>query len=296
MTDEDIYNMSSMVDGLEEDTSTNNTTTQESQNTDSVSADNYTLQLAKEDFVKFSNALGLIQDICNDCDIHEGVIRCRTNDHKNMIKMDLSSILGARNISFSGLKNKLSLLSTFNLVAEGTTDTSVLLESNDSNFEFSDALSRLIIRRPISSYLENVYLTDDEYASINSSINREDAVLFNVTINVMEKKRISRLCDAFCSNSVTFEFEGNTAYYTTQTTSKDNVSKTSQSINLLKTLTGKKTNINNLAFALDTSSNLEITCYQIGNEYCMFKSKIEYFGIPIEILSKSRIVDTNDDN
>lgn len=260
-----------------------------------VSADNYSLPLTKDNFVKFNSALGIIQDICNDCDVKEGKIRCRTNDHKNMILMDLSSIIGARNISFSGLKNKLILLSTFSLIADGTTNTDVLIEANDSNFEFSDSVSKLIVRRPVASYLENTYIEDEEFETINSSINREDAVLFNVTINGMEKKRISKLCDAFCSNTVTFEFNGNTAYYSTQTSSKDNVSKTAQTINLLKTLNNKKTLINNLAFVLDTPSNLDITCYQIGTEYCIFKSNLNYYNIPVTIYTKTRIVDINDE-
>ena len=260
-----------------------------------VSADNYSLPLTKDNFVKFNSALGIIQDICNDCDVKEGKIRCRTNDHKNMILMDLSSIIGARNISFSGLKNKLILLSTFSLIADGTTNTDVLIEANDSNFEFSDSVSKLIVRRPVASYLENTYIEDEEFENINSSINREDAVLFNVTINGKEKKRISKLCDAFCSNTVTFEFNGNTAYYSTQTSSKDNVSKTAQTINLLKTLNNKKTLINNLAFVLDTPSNLDITCYQIGTEYCIFKSNLNYYNIPVTIYTKTRIVDINDE-
>jgi hypothetical protein len=286
--------MATVVDEAPEATETVEQSSNNTQITD-VSSDNYSLPLTKDNFVKFTSALTIIQDICNDCDINEGKIRCRTNDHKNMILMDLSSIVGNKNIAFSGLKNKLTLLSTFSLVAEGTTNTDVLIEANDSNFEFSDSLSRLIIRRPIASYLENVYLTDSEFSTINESINREDAVLFNVTINSMEKKRIAKLCDAFCSNTVTFEFCGNTAYYTTQTSSKDNVSKTAQSINLLKTLENKKTLINNLSFVLDTPSNLDITCYQIGTEYCMFKSSLNYYGIPVTIYTKSRIVDTNDD-
>ena len=292
MTDEEIFGAMAAVNGEVNANSTNEASTAVDEN----NADSYSLPLSKDNFVKFTSALGIIQDICNDCDIKEGKIRCRTNDHKNMILMDLSSIVGSRNIAFSGLKNKLSLLSTFNLVADGTTNTDVLIEANDSNFEFSDSLSRLIVRRPIASYLENTYLTDDEFETINNSINREDAVLFNVTINSMEKKRISKLCDAFCSNTVTFEFTGNTAYYTTQTSSKDNVSKTAQSINLLKTLENKKTLINNLAFVLDTPSNLDITCYQIGTEYCMFKSNLNYYNIPVTIYTKSRIIDTNDDN
>lgn len=284
MTDSDIL---AAMGSVEEDSA------QVSDN-EQVSADNYSLPLSKDNFVKFNSTLTTIQDICNDCDIHEGKIRCRSNDHKNMILIDLTSIIGQRNITFSGLKNKLSILRTFNYIAEGTTDTTVLVEANDSNFEFSDVMSKLIIRRPIPQYLENVYITDSEFEQINQSFNREDAVLFTTTINGTEKKRIASLCDLFTSNTVTFEFNGDTACYSVQTSSKDNLSKTKNSVAVTREISGKKTLINNLAFTLDTPSAIEITCYLIGTEYCMFRSNLNYFGIPVTIYTKSRIVDMND--
>ncbi len=283
MTDEEMMSSVATLD----DVATENAQTD---------ADRYQLPLTKDTFVKFSQALGLIQNICNDCDIHGGVIRCRTNDRKNAVIMDLTSIVGARNIAFSGLKNKLLLLGTFSLVSDNSADSSVLVESNESNFEFSDAISRLIIRRPISTYLDNVFIDDDDFAAIDNAANREDCLLFNTTINSMEKKRIAKLCDIFGSNTVTFEFNGDTCQYSTQTTSKDNVSRTTQTITLLKQLEGKKTLLNNLSFVLDTPSDLTISCYVVGNDYCMFKSTLNYFGIPITLYTKTRIVDMNADN
>lgn len=285
MTDEEI---ASVMGSVSENNDTNVSLN------DQVSADSYDIVLNKDDFIKFTKCLDILSSICNDCDIREGKIRCRTNDHKNMILMDLTSIIGNRNISFCGLKNKLSLLSTFNFVNEGNVDNSVVIEANDSNFEFSDSISRLVIRRPIATYLENVYLSDDDFESINHAINREDAVLFNVSINNMEKKRIAKLCDVFCSSTVTFNFNGNIANYITQTSSKDNVSETTQQIPLLREINDKKSSINNLSFVIDSNSDMVVTCYMIGTEFCMVKSQLEYFGIPIQIYTKARIVDIND--
>lgn len=289
MTDMDMLDsMSSVI----EDGGTETTESTEQQ---TVNSNNYSLPLTKDSFIKFSSALGILQNICNDCDIHEGKIRCRTNDRKNVISMDLTSILDSRNITFSGLKNKLLLLGTFNLTVDGSTDNTVLIEANDSNFEFSDSISRLVMRRPIASYLENVYIEDSEFNDIISSTT-EDSVLFNVTINSVEKKRISKLCDVFGSNTVTFEFLNDICKYSTQTSSKDNVSKTSQSIQLRKDIGTKKTLINNLSFILDTPSNLDIVCYMIGTNYCIFKCNLNYYGIPIELYTKSRIVDINEND
>lgn len=286
MTDMDMLDSMSSV--LEDNVESTSQTTE-------VNANNYSLSLSKDSFIKFSSSLGILQNICNDCDIHEGKIRCRTNDRKNVISMDLTSILDSRNITFSGLKNKLLLLGTFNLTVDGSTDNTVLVEANDSNFEFSDSLSRLVMRRPIASYLENVYIDDEEFGDIVSSAT-EDSVLFNVTISSVEKKRISKLCDVFGSNTVTFEFLNDICKYSTQTSSKDNVSKTSQSIQLRKDIGTKKTLINNLSFMLDTPSNLDIVCYLVGTNYCIFKCNLNYYGIPIELYTKSRIVDINEND
>lgn len=266
--------------------------------TNQVDADNYTLPMSMENFKKFLSALQIIQNICGDCDICSGNIRCRTDDHKNIVMMDLTSLLNERNLSFSGLKNKLAILGTFSLVQQttGTVPTTnsvgdVLIEANQSNFEFSDSISHLIIRRPVRQYLTNVYIEDDEFSNINSCENRQDAVLFKTTVSIIERKRIAKICEVFGSNSVAFEFNGDICKYSTETSSKDNVSKTTASIPLNTHITGKKTLVNNLAFILDSTSDLEITCYLIGTEYLQFKFSTKYYGLPITIITKSRIVE-----
>lgn len=257
---------------------------------------NYTLSLDKDKFTELTSSLGLIQNICGDCEINHGHIRCKTDDHRNLIMMDLTNILGEKNIAFSGLKNKLALLSTFTLVPDlNGTENCILIQANESNFEFSDNMSELIVRRPVSQYLNNVFINDEDFQAISNSIIREDAVLFRASISSIEKKRMAKLCDAFCTNSVIFQFDGDTCSYYVQTTSKDNVSKTAQVIPLNSTIQGKKIDFNNLAFMLDTPSNLNITCYSIDNSYCMLKSEIDYYTIPITILTKTRIVDINND-
>jgi len=288
MEDVSIEQMSSLVEMEENTTESVSTPSQ-------INPDNYSLPLDRSNFTKLTNALTLIQGICSDCEISEGNIRCRTDDRKNLISMDLTSILDQRNIAFSGLKNKLILLNTFSFTSDtNENDNTILIEANQSNFEFSDSTSRLIVRRPISSYLNNTYVNDEDFSTIANSV-REDAVLFRLTINNMEKKRLSKLCDAFCSNSIIFEFNGDTCNYYVETTSKDNVSKSVQNINLNRSIEGKKTLVNNLAVVLDIPDNLEITCYLVGENYCMFKSELKYFGIPVTILTKSRIVDINND-
>ena len=269
------------------------TTVQSGVSTPQTSSGNYQIQLTKDNFVKFSNALTIIQNICNDCDIVNGHIRCRTNDRKNGILMDLSSVLEEKSIMFSNLKSKLLQLATFSIY-DDSSDGSILIESNDSNFEFSDSLIKLKMRKPIKAYIDNPYLEDSEFSVVSNGATN-DNLLFSYTVSSIERKRIAKLCDLLGSNTVMFEFYGDTCTFKVQNSSKDNVSETTKTIPLSQNLTGKKSNVNSLNFTLDTPSGLTINCYIVHGEL-VFKNILDYYGIPIEIWTKARVNDINDND
>lgn len=295
MTDDDVLNaMTSMAETPAEQQQTEQQQT-EQQVQQTNESDVYVLNLTKDDFIKFTNALALIQNICGDCDINSGKIRCRTDDHHNLIMMDLSSILGDKNISFSGLKKKLSQLSVFNLSTDNSAESSFLIEATTDTFKFSDSISKLETRKSRREYLNNTYVEDEEFSNIRNSVDREDALLFEASIDSIEKKRLAKLGEIFGVNDITFEFNGDGCTYHITTTSKDNVFKTTKTVPLKQNLTGVKTLVNNFAFVLDTPSNLDISCYSDGSEYCMFKFKLNYYGLPIEIITKTRVSSSIED-
>lgn len=274
-----------------EATTEQNTTTQPAQ---ANSSTNYSFQFTKDNFVKFSNTLALIQNICNDCTISNGKIRQRTNDKHSLIEMDLTSVFGERDIKFDNLKNRLSLLGTFTL-SDMSAENNILVQSNDSNFEFSDALSKLIIRRPMDIYLDNPYVPDDEYQNRMISGCTQDNVLFTHSFTTIEKKRISKVCELFGTNNVIFEFYGDTCKYLIRDSAKNNSSETSQTIALCHSLNDKKSALRSLPFNLDTPSSLEMTCYDIGGGACIFMCELNYYGIPIKIFTKERAVSLSGD-
>ena len=282
------------LDSSDTQESVTETTTVESSTTvQQTSSGNYQIQLTKDNFVKFSNALTIIQNICNDCDIVNGHIRCRTNDRKNGILMDLSSILDEKSIMFSNLKSKLLQLATFSIY-DDSSDGSILIESNDSNFEFSDSLIKLKMRKPIKAYIDNPYLEDSEFSVVSNGATN-DNLLFSYTVSSIERKRIAKLCDLLGSNTVMFEFYGDTCTFKVQNSSKYNVSETTKTIPLAQNLSGKKSNVNSLNFTLDTPSGLTINCYIVHGEL-VFKNVLDYYGIPIEIWTKARVNDINDND
>ena len=297
MTEVDIMSELAGDIGLDspdtQESATETTTVESSTTVQQTSSGNYQIQLTKDNFVKFSNALTIIQNICNDCDIVNGHIRCRTNDRKNGILMDLSSILEEKSIMFSNLKSKLLQLATFSIY-DDSSDGSILIESNDSNFEFSDSLIKLKMRKPIKAYIDNPYLEDSEFSVVSNGATN-DNLLFSYTVSSIERKRIAKLCDLLGSNTVMFEFYGDTCTFKVQNSSKDNVSETTKTIPLSQNLAGKKSNVNSLNFTLDTPSGLTINCYIVHGEL-VFKNVLDYYGIPIEIWTKARVNDINDND
>lgn len=254
----------------------------------------YTVALERPVFSKLTSALSVIQDICVDCDIKNGIIRSKSNDRKNVILIDLTSAIGRKNLSFSQLKMKLSLLKTFELdmsAANQDSNNTVIIEATQSDFRFSDSLSKLMMRKPIESYLENKFMDSQEFQTSIMDCCREDNLLFNYSIDNYLKNRISQICNTFRCDAVSFEFKGNHCFLSTETKSKDNISKLAQQIVLNSIVENKKCSLNNIPFVLNIQSGLTISCYKVGESACMFKSDLVYYGIPVTIYSKARLQD-----
>ena len=254
--------------------------------------DNYTIALDRPVFSKFTSSLAIIQDVCGDCDIKGGLVRCKSNDRKNFIAIDFQSIIQNRNISFSGLKTKLNLLKSFELEmnVQGA-DNMITILSDANNFEFSDCFSKLVMRKPMANYLENKFVDQADFASNIQDLCREDNLLFSYSIDNYLKNRIAQICNTFRCDSVVFEFHGGYCKLGTETKTKDNVLKNSQQINLNFSVDNKKTVLNNLAFILNIQSAINISCYKVGDQFALFKSDLVNYGIPFTIYNKTKILD-----
>lgn len=255
----------------------------------------YLITIDRPVFSKLTSALSVIQDICVDCDIREGLIRSKSNDRKNVVVIDLTSAIGRRNLSFSQLKMKLSLLKTFELDMSSNnqdSNNSIIIEATDSDFRFSDSLSKLMMRKPIENYLENKFMDSQDFQTSIMDCCREDNLLFNYSIDNYLKNRISQICNTFRCDAVSFEFKGNHCLLSTETKSKDNISKLAQQITLNSIVDNKKCSLNNIPFVLNIQSGLTISCYKVGDSACMFKSDLVYYGIPVTIYSKARLQDS----
>lgn len=245
---------------------------------------NYTATFDRATFSKLIGALKIVENCCSDCDIKEGKLRTKTNDRHSIVCIDFSSVLQSKSLSFSLLKMKLNLLKTFELDMTSGTDqeTSIMIEANDSNFEFSDNFSKMIFRKPIAGYLDNSYFPDEEYNPIVSRCT-EDNLLFSYSMNAYLRKRIATICEGFQVDSVKFSLVGNQANLTVETKSKDNTSKNTTEIPLNRSIDNKYFMMTNIVFMLDIASDMNISCYMINDNNCMCKTQMTHYGIPITI-------------
>jgi len=245
---------------------------------------NYMATFDRPTFSKLISGLKIVENFCNDCDIKDGKLRTKTNDRHSVVCIDFSSILPNKSLALSLMKLKLNLLKTFELDMSSGSDTesSIIIEANDSNFEFSDNLSKMIFRKPVAGYLDNSYLAEDEFTAIANRCT-EDKLLFSYNMSAYLKKRIANICEGFQVDSVKFTLLGNQARLTVETKSKDNTSKNSTEIPLNRAVDNKYFMMTNIIFKLEVTSDMNISCYMVSDSNCMCKTTMTHYGIPITI-------------
>ena len=254
------------------------------------SNDVYTITFNRPDFSKMLGTLSIIQDICNDVEIREGIIRAKTNNNKTILDINLTSIFQDKNLLISLLKSRLNLLRTFevdtNIQAEGDTN-SIILQSDMQKYEFTDCFSKMAFRRPAPKFLDNPYIEDSEFQSLISGCT-EDAMIFTYTITPYLKQRLSAICNGFRVDSVKFEFHGDHANLGIETKSKEETSKNTTQIPLLQQIDNKMFTMINMPLTLNIVSDVKISCYKLGGELAMCKSELNHYGIPFVLYSKMK--------
>ena len=271
-------------------TNGDNSSAESSASTSAESSDEYTLTFSRPDFSKMLGTLAIIQDICNDVEIREGIIRTKTNNNKTILDIDLTSIFQDKNLLISLLKSRLNLLKTFeldmNIQAEGDTN-SIILQSDLHTYEFSDCFSKMAFRRPVPKFLDNPYIEDSEFNNLISGCT-DDSMIFTYTVTPYLKQRLAAICNGFRVDSVKFDFHGDHANLGIETKSKEETSKNTTQIPLLQNIDGKMFTMINMPLVLNIVSDVKISCYKLGGELAMCKSELKHFGIPFILYSKMK--------
>jgi len=254
-----------------------------------MSENNYQINVSRDDFSKLLLLLGVFENTCTDCDIKGGKFRCKSNDRHAMIEMDLSTILQNHDLSFSLIKNKVAIMRTFELDENiQLEDKTVVIESNDSNYEICDPFSRVIFRKPAARYIDNQFIPDDEFASMVRI--SEDNLLFSTSVNNYMKKRISNLSLGFETDQIHCNIAEGKAEFVVRRDNKEDTSTGIKDITLNRDVGSKYFKINSLPFTLDVAADLQINCYTTTqNDVYLCKFTQTFFGIVITILAQVKV-------
>jgi hypothetical protein len=249
---------------------------------------NYRVNIERDGFSKLLSLLKLFEIECTDCDIKNGIFRCRNNDRYAIISMDLSSIVGENDLSFSLMKNKIGLLKTFELDDNiQVEDKNIWIESNESNYEFNDPFSRMIFRKPVQKYIDNKFISQEEFNTIIKC--KEEDLLFIYDINSYMKKRIRSIAEGFGNENIDClmnEFEAQLKISSKQGDS----SIIATGIQMNKQLTARMFHMVPLAFAVDIISDVRFSCYLLSSDVSLCKFEMSFYGIPISIYTQAKII------
>jgi len=249
-----------------------------------------TVSVQRDDFTKLLGAMKLIENCCTDCDIVDGKIRQKTNDRHSIIEIDVSDILGSNELCLSLIKQKVSLLRAFELDDNVTVDDeNIAIELNDEGYTFIDPLSKMTFRKPLKKFLDNSYISEDEFSSM-ITLSEENLVL-NYEISAYMSKRIKNICEGFNNEIVQCELNGLAAELKIYTVNRENSATVSNEISLNREMPTKNFKMTYLPFAMDINSDITLSAYQTNAEVLLCKFEQKFYGVPVVLFTQVRLCD-----
>jgi len=236
------------------------------------------------DNTKFSDllrVLSLLKDICNDCEIRSGILRQRSNDKANIFEIDLRPLIPNVDILISNLKQKLDLLRCF-------VGQEVKIESGEQEVCFSDQLSVMKFVNPRLDFMDNKFISEDEFQRIFTL--REEDLLLDFEIKSMVSERMKIIAQGF--NIVSFQvlLEGDFSSIVATTTSKDQSAKIVSEIPLNHSM-DCYSNLVVTPFVIDHDQNMNLKMYNVQETICVNKFAASIGNVNINIYGRSQLVE-----
>jgi hypothetical protein len=254
-----------------------------------MSENTYRLSVSRDNFSKLLLLLKTFENYCTDCDVKNGLFRCRSNDRQAIISMDLTSILANNDLSFSLIKSKVALLKTFELDDNiQIEDKTIVIESNESNYEICDPFSKLIFRKPVQRYIDNQFIDNDQFSEIIQL--SEDNLLFSYDINNYIKRRISNIALGFQTDVVECNIADVSAILKIATSNKEDSANLASGIVVNRSVGNKSFKMISMPFVLDISADLKINCYTTNHsDVYMCKFDQSFYGVTISIYTQVKV-------
>jgi len=237
------------------------------------------INFGKGKFSQLLRSLSIIKDLCNDCDIQNGVLRQRLNDHTCIFEMNLNSVLGKVSIPLTTLKQTLDLVKCFS-----KTEPKLLIE--DQKYTFSDDFTSISFQMPYASYIDNKYISQEELETMYDL--SEENLIFSCDINKVVSDRMKSVIQGFSTNSIQVEFEDNKTSIVSKSHSTDKEAKFLETESLRIFDEPSFTRFMYIPFVVDHDSDLRFFIYE-KDETCIAKIMTKIDEIDLTILTRSTL-------
>jgi hypothetical protein len=234
-------------------------------------------------FSNFMRCISVLKDTCNDIDIRDGFVRQRNNTYSCIFELDLNPLIGCVNLPIACLKQKIDILKTFN-------KCDVDIDINEKSFSFADEYSKIIFDNPNYNFMDNKYITPEEYNSM-VLLNPEDLIM-RYDLEKVITDRIKKISQAFDINNVKIVFKDNKASLVSTSQSKDQEAQLVKDIEIHKDL-NCNANIIITPLIIDHDGPIIISVYEIDGNSCICKFETKIADVDICIVTRSPLLEDN---
>lgn len=217
------------------------------------------LTLNAEEFNDFLRCITNLKEECNDIDIHDGVIRQRSNDKTSIFQVDLTPIIPDVTMSISDIKKKLDLFKIF-AGQEVTLD----IDTEGGSFTLSDSFSSLKFMMTTYQFIDNKFMTQEELEAVFNL--NEDELILEHEMQSMITDRIRIITQSFNIKAIQVVFDGEEAMITAGTQAKDQFAKFAENISTNVVFDKCSANLGVIPFAIEHDVDIEFKMYKDPNQ------------------------------
>jgi len=240
------------------------------------------ISLDTNDYDSLLSMLSMIKDMCMDIDIHDGIIRQRSDNSYVMYEADLSDLIGKMTLPLLETKPKIDLMKMF-LGSE-----EVIIEANEEQYSFKDDTLKISMIIPISQFVNNKFSSSDEAKQIFDFDNSQHLLSYTFSQKLCERMKI--ITNNFNIETFSIEFDGETASIKASPESKNQSALIVKDIDLDINISDKYANLTSLLFIPEHDGDLEYNMF-INNGILTSKVSTSIKGINYNIYSRTRLMD-----
>lgn len=245
------------------------------------------ISLSASSFETFLRCISLLQDVCNDVDIHDGIIRQRSNDRSTIFEIDLTTIIEDCTFPMLQIKNKLPLLK----LLRGN-DVQINLVDGEY-FEFSDDFSKFNFKIPVTEYIDNRFMNEDELNSLFQLFN--DDIILSTNISTTVSNRIKVVKDVYNTNNIFVEFDGNNASLFSKSDSNDQVATFINDIMTEREINASSPLVS-IPFTIDHDGDIVLEMYNNEGNISINKFSTSIESVDITLYSRSELINEEPDD